>query len=55
MKWEGFPNLSARPQQPALDNGKVQRRIRRAYVATGKPALTTSELMRWNASAPWRE
>ena len=41
-------NLSPlhRPPQPALDSGRVQKRIRRAYVATGKPVLSTSELMR---------
>src|SRR5262245_62643999 len=36
-----------RPPQPALDRGRVQKRIRRAYVATGKLVLSTSELMRW--------
>src|SRR5215510_9815551 len=42
-------NLSPlnRPPQPALDRGRVQKRIRRAYVATGKLVLSTSELMRW--------
>ena len=42
-------NLSPlnRPPQPALDSGRVQKRIRRAYVATGKLVLSTSELMRW--------
>jgi hypothetical protein len=52
MKWRGYPNLSARPPQPALNNGKVQRRIRRAYAALGKPVLTTSELMRWTHPRP---
>jgi hypothetical protein len=47
MKWRGYPNLSARPRQPALNNGKVQKQIRRAYAAIGKLALTTSELMPW--------
>ena len=42
-------NLSPlnRPPQPAFDSGRVQKRIRRAYVATGKLVLSTSELMRW--------
>src|SRR5262249_39012267 len=42
-------NLSPlnRPPQPALDSGRVQKRIRRAYVATGKLVLSTSELMGW--------
>ena len=52
MKWRDYPNLSARPPQPALDNGKVQRRIRRAYAALGKPVLTRSELMRWTHPRP---
>src|SRR5262245_39457541 len=47
-------NLSPlhRPPQPALDSGRVQKRIRRAYVATGKLVLSTSELMRWTHPRP---
>jgi hypothetical protein len=47
-------NLSPlrRPSQPALDSGRVQPRIRRAYVATGKLVLSTSELMRWTHPRP---
>jgi hypothetical protein len=47
-------NLSPphRPPQPALDSGRVQKRIRRAYVATGKLVLSTSQLMRWTHPRP---
>jgi len=47
-------NLSPlhRPPQPALDSGRVQKRIRRAYVATGKLVLSTNELMRWTHPRP---
>jgi hypothetical protein len=47
-------NLSPlhRPPQPALDSGRVQTRIPRAYVATGKLVLSTSELMRWTHPRP---
>jgi len=47
-------NLSPlnRPPQPALNSGRVQKRIRRAYVATGKLVLSTSELMRWTHPRP---
>src|SRR5262245_18439302 len=47
-------NLSPlnRPSQPALNSGRVQKRIRRAYVATGKLVLSTSGLMRWTHPRP---
>jgi hypothetical protein len=33
------------PSRPALNNGRVQQRVRGAYLETGKPALSTSELI----------
>jgi hypothetical protein len=33
---------SHRPPQPSLNNGPVQRRVRRAFVATGQSVLLTS-------------
>jgi hypothetical protein len=47
-------NLSAkfRPPRPSLNNGRVQRRIRRAYIATGKLVLSTSELLCWTHPRP---
>jgi len=34
-----------RPPQPALDNGRVQRRVRLAYIATGLAVMSTAELL----------
>ena len=47
-------NLSPwhRPPTPSLNNGPVQRRIRRAFIGTGKPVLSTAELMRWTHPRP---
>jgi len=33
---------SHRPPQPSLNNDPVQRRVRRAFVATGQSALSTT-------------
>jgi hypothetical protein len=41
-----------RPPQPALDNGRVQRRIRRAYIATGLAVMSTAELLCWTHPRP---
>jgi hypothetical protein len=42
-------NLSPkfRPPQPSLDRGPVQRRARRAFIATGKQVLNTVEVAQW--------
>jgi hypothetical protein len=42
-------NLSPwhRPPCPSLNNGPIQRRLRRAFIATGKAVLSTSQLMQW--------
>jgi hypothetical protein len=36
-----------RPRAPSLDRGPVQRRVRRAFIAMGKAALSTTELLLW--------
>ena len=43
-------NLSPlhRPPTPSLDRGPVQRRVRRAFIATGKPVLSTSQIVEWS-------
>jgi hypothetical protein len=43
---------SHRPPQPSLDNGRVQKRFGRAYVATGLTVMSTTELMRWTRCLP---
>ena len=47
-------NLSPlhRPPQPSLNNGPVQRRVRRAFIATGKPVLSTSQIVEWTHPRP---
>jgi Phage integrase family len=47
-------NLSPlhRPPTPSLDRGPVQRRVRRAFTATGKPVLSTSQIVEWSHPAP---
>jgi hypothetical protein len=36
---------SHRPPQPSLNNGPVQRRVRRAFVATGQSVLSTTQII----------
>jgi hypothetical protein len=36
---------SDRPPQPSLNNGPVQRRVRRAFVATGQSVLSTTQII----------
>jgi hypothetical protein len=36
-----------RPPTPSLDRGPVQRRARRAFIATGKEVLNTVEVAQW--------
>jgi hypothetical protein len=43
-------NLS--PLPPSLDNGPVQRRVRRAFIATDKPVLSTSQIVKWTDPRP---
>ena len=47
-------NLSPlhRPPTPSLDRGPVQRRVRRAFIATGKPVLSTSQIVEWSHPRP---
>jgi hypothetical protein len=47
-------NLSPkfRPPRPSLDNGRVQRRVRRAFITTDKPVLSTSQIVEFLAPAP---
>jgi hypothetical protein len=45
MKWQRYPNLASRPARPALNNGPVQRRARRALLALGE--ASTSEVSLW--------
>jgi hypothetical protein len=39
-------NLRLRPAKPALGNGRLQRQVRRAFLALGGP-LSTSEILEW--------
>ena len=43
---------SHRPPQPSLNNGPVQRRLRRAFVATGQSVLSTTQIMDWSHPRP---
>src|SRR5262249_25505118 len=40
------------PPQPSLNNGPVQRRVRRAFVATGQSVLSTTQIMDWSHFRP---
>ena len=44
--------LVLHPTQPSLDNGPVQRRVRRAFVATGQSVLSTSQIVEWTHPRP---
>jgi hypothetical protein len=46
---------SHRPPQPSLNNGPVQRRVRRAFVAMDKPVLSTSQIVAWTHPRPWTD
>jgi hypothetical protein len=46
MKWQHHPNLSLRPHAPNAGRGRLQRQIRRAFVAGG-PVLSSSEIYDW--------
>jgi hypothetical protein len=43
---------SHRPPQPSLNNGPVQHRVRRAFVATGQSVLSTSQIVEWTHPRP---
>jgi hypothetical protein len=38
---------SHRPPTPSLDRGPVQRRARRAFIATGLTVMTTTQIAEW--------
>jgi hypothetical protein len=46
MKWPDHPNLRLRPAAPAAGRGRLQRQVRRAFLACG-PELTTSQVYDW--------
>ena len=46
------PAEKFRPPRPSLDNGRVQRRVRRAFIATDKPVLSTSQIVEWSHPRP---
>jgi hypothetical protein len=48
------PNLRLRPAKPALGRGRVQAGVRRAFLATGKPVVSTTELLAWTHPRPIR-
>jgi hypothetical protein len=52
MKWQGYPNLRARPAKPSLNRGPVQRRARRALLVLGE--ASTSEVAAWTHRKPTR-
>jgi hypothetical protein len=58
-KWPRAPNLRKRPPKPALGRGRVQRMVRRAFIAHDATELTTTELLDWAygrrrpGSLPW--
>lgn len=48
MKWKQFADFSMKSLRPALNalnNGRVQKRVRGAYRETGRPVLSASELL----------
>jgi hypothetical protein len=47
MTWDDFPNLRQRPSTPSKGRGPVQRAIRRAFVASGAEALSSSAIYDW--------
>jgi hypothetical protein len=43
---------SHRPSWPSLNNGPIQRRVRRAFLGTGSVLLSTSQLLAWTYPRP---
>jgi hypothetical protein len=49
--WENYPNLLLRPHAPNAGRGRLQRQIRRAFLAGGAE-LTSSQVYDWCALWP---
>jgi hypothetical protein len=47
MGWDRYPNLRSRPSTPTKGRGPVQRAIRRAFIASGAEAHTSSQVYDW--------
>jgi hypothetical protein len=47
MNWASHRNLRKRLAKPALGNGRVQRSVRRAYIALDATELSTTDLLDW--------
>jgi hypothetical protein len=47
MNWENYPNLRKKPPAPAKNRGRVQRAIKRAFIASGAEVLASSEIYSW--------
>jgi hypothetical protein len=47
MKRNRSHNLSLRPAKPALGRGRLQRQVRRAFIAADAPALSATEVFNW--------
>jgi hypothetical protein len=45
-KWLGHPNLRLRPRAPNAGRGRLQRQIRRAFIAHGDE-VSASDIYRW--------
>jgi hypothetical protein len=41
-----------RISRPSLNNGPIQRRVRRAFLGTGSRLLSTSQLLEWTHPRP---
>jgi hypothetical protein len=47
MKWDRSRNLRLRPIRPALGRGKLQIRVRRAFLTADAPAISASKIYDW--------
>jgi hypothetical protein len=47
MKWDHRHNLRLRPAKPALGRGKLQIRVRRAFLTADAPAIPASKIYDW--------
>jgi hypothetical protein len=50
MKWPHHRNLRHRPPTPSKGRGPVQLRIRRAFIASGAEALSSTQIYDWTHS-----
>jgi hypothetical protein len=50
MKWPHHRNLRNRPPTPSKGRGPVQLRIRRAFIASGAEALSSTQIYDWTHS-----